>query len=113
MSWVRAWIHIVFATKNRFPFLPEKVRSIVFRHMMENPELKKMKVAIINAYSEYAHSLLSINRDMTISTANQLIKGESHRWINKNKLVDEKCMWQDDYWAVSLSESHSNGSSTI
>lgn len=106
MSWVRVWIHIVFATKNRYPFLPEEVRPIVFKHMMENAELKKIKVAIINGYSDHAHVLLALNRDMTISTANQLIKGESSNWINKNNLIEEKFMWQDDYWAVSVSESH-------
>lgn len=106
MSWVRVWIHIVFATKNRFPFLTEEVRPVVFKHMMENAKIKKMKVAIINGYSEHAHVLLALNRDMAVSTANQLIKGESSYWINKNNLIKEKFMWQDDYWAVSVSESH-------
>jgi len=36
----------------------------------------------------------------------QLIKGESSFWINKNKLTHSKFSWQDDYWAVSVSESH-------
>ena len=36
----------------------------------------------------------------------QLIKGESSRWINKNNLVQGKFIWQDDYWAVGVSESH-------
>ena len=33
------------------------------------------------------------------------IKGESSHWINQNQLVSEKFMWQDDYYAVSVSES--------
>ncbi len=47
-----------------------------------------------------------INKDQTISKVAQLIKGESSFWINKNKLTKEKFIWQDDYWAVSVSESH-------
>lgn len=35
----------------------------------------------------------------------QLIKGESSFWINKNKLTKEKFEWQDEYFAVSVSES--------
>ena len=35
----------------------------------------------------------------------QLIKGESSYWINKNGLVKEKFEWQDEYFAVSVSES--------
>jgi REP element-mobilizing transposase RayT len=34
-----------------------------------------------------------------------LIKGESSFWINKNKLTIEKFEWQDEYFAVSVSES--------
>jgi putative transposase len=35
----------------------------------------------------------------------QLLKGESSYWINKNRLCREKFEWQDDYFAVSVSES--------
>lgn len=35
----------------------------------------------------------------------QLIKGESAFWINKNKLTKQKFEWQDEYFAVSVSES--------
>jgi len=35
----------------------------------------------------------------------QLIKGESSFWINKNKLVKTRFEWQDEYFAVSVSES--------
>ena len=35
----------------------------------------------------------------------QLIKGESSFWINKNKLTSAKFEWQDEYFAVSISQS--------
>ncbi len=34
-----------------------------------------------------------------------MIKGESSFWINKNHLTKEKFEWQDEYFAVSVSES--------
>jgi REP element-mobilizing transposase RayT len=34
-----------------------------------------------------------------------LLKGESSYWINKNKLIKTKFEWQDEYFAVSVSES--------
>jgi putative transposase len=36
----------------------------------------------------------------------QLIKGESSYWINKNNLMDGKFEWADEYYGVSVSESH-------
>jgi len=35
----------------------------------------------------------------------QLIKGESSFWINKHDLIKQKFEWQDEYFAVSVSES--------
>ena len=37
-----------------------------------------------------------------------LLKGESSYWINKNKIFGGKFEWQDDYFAVSVSESTVN-----
>lgn len=34
-----------------------------------------------------------------------LLKGESSYWVNKNNLIRQKFEWQDDYFAVSVSES--------
>jgi REP element-mobilizing transposase RayT len=35
-----------------------------------------------------------------------LLKGESSHWINKNKITNLKFEWQDEYFAVSVSQSH-------
>jgi putative transposase len=37
-----------------------------------------------------------------------LLKGESSFWINKNKVVRKKFEWQNEYFAVSVSESAVN-----
>lgn len=35
----------------------------------------------------------------------QLIKGESSYWVNKEKLLKQKLQWQEEYFAVSVSDS--------
>lgn len=35
-----------------------------------------------------------------------LIKGESSNWAGKNLVLPEKFGWRDEYFAVSVSESH-------
>jgi len=59
----------------------------------------------ISGYSDHCHCLLSIGVDQTIEKLMQLIKGESSFWINKQKLTLKKFEWQDEYFAVSVSES--------
>lgn len=107
MSWVRIWVHLVFSTKNRQPYLNSKaLRFKVFRHIKQNAKDKEIWLDCVNGYKEHAHCLVGLGKNQTISKVAQLIKGESSFWINKNKLTDYKFMWQDDYWAVSVSESH-------
>ena len=107
MSWVRIWVHMVFSTKNGKPFLnTDELRTNFFRHIKENAEQKQIWLDCINGYSNHVHCLISLGKDQSISQVAQLIKGESSSWINQNKLIKNKFTWQDDYWAVSVGESH-------
>ncbi|MES2836885.1 MAG: IS200/IS605 family transposase [Bacteroidota bacterium] len=105
MSWVRVYIHMVFSTKNREPFLNSlDLRKAVFQHIKKNAEEKGIWLDCVNGYQDHCHCLISLGREQTISKVAQLIKGETSFWINQNKLTTEKFMWQDDYWAVGVSE---------
>ncbi|MFZ4796759.1 MAG: IS200/IS605 family transposase [Bacteroidia bacterium] len=107
MSWVRVYMHMVFSTKNRQPFLnSSELRRNVFEHIKNNAEEKGIWLDCINGYQEHAHCLISLGKEQTISKVAQLIKGESSYWINQNNLTTEKFVWQDDYWIVGVSESH-------
>jgi REP element-mobilizing transposase RayT len=107
MSWIRIWVHLVFSTKNQTPFLTTKeLRKTVFAHIRENAKEKGIWLDSVNGHKEHIHCLISLGREQTISKIAQLIKGESSYWINKNKLTSQKFAWQDDFWAVSVSESH-------
>jgi len=105
MSWVRVYIHMVFSTKNRAPLLNSSdLRKQVFQHIKENAAEKGIWLDCVNGYQDHAHCLISIGREQSISKVAQLIKGESSYWINKNNLTIQKFYWQDDYWAVGVSE---------
>ena len=105
MSWVRAWIHLVFSTKERIPYMgTHEVRRKIIVHIFQNAKEKEILIYSVNGYSDHLHCLFLLNRDQSISKVAQLIKGESAFWINKNKLLHDHFEWQDDYWAVSVGE---------
>lgn len=107
MSWIRIWVHLVFTTKNREPFLTSQdKKEIIINHIIENAKNKGIWLEEINGHLEHIHCLISLGREQTISKISQLIKGEASRWINDKKLLRARFSWQDDYWAVSVSESH-------
>ncbi|MGI6319560.1 MAG: IS200/IS605 family transposase [Bacteroidales bacterium] len=106
MPFVKIYIHFVWTTKNRYPFLNTKeLRLKVWNHIRENAKEKGIFVDFVSGYSDHCHCLVSLNRDQTIQKLMQLIKGESSYWINKNHLTKEKFQWQEEYYAVSVSES--------
>ncbi|WP_422081893.1 IS200/IS605 family transposase [Ulvibacterium sp.] len=109
MPFIKAYVHLVFSTKNRVAFLnsPE-LRQKVWNHMRENGKEKGIYIDFVNGYSDHCHCLISLGSEQTISKVAQLIKGESSFWINKNKLCKCKFGWQDEYFAVSVSESMVN-----
>ena len=106
MPFIKVYIHFVWSTKNRYPYLitPE-LRKTMWKHIRENAKNKGIFVDFINGYQEHCHCLVSLGDDQTLRQIMQLIKGESSHWINKEQLLNENFEWQDEYFAVSVSES--------
>ena len=105
MSYLKIWVHLVWSTKNRQPLLSREIRSILFPHIKKNAQQKGIYIDFINGHTDHIHILISLNKEQSIV---QLIKGESSYWINQQKLTTEKFRWQDQYFAVSVSESGIN-----
>ncbi|MDR6369133.1 REP element-mobilizing transposase RayT [Chryseobacterium bernardetii] len=106
MAFIKIYIHLVFSTRNRDPFLNTfDIRFKVWKHIKEYATEKGIFLDMINGYSDHCHCLISLGSDQNIEKIVQLIKGESSHWINKNGLVKGKFSWQDEYFAVSVSES--------
>ena len=102
MSYISVYVHYVWATKNRIPYLNEEIRDKVFRHIKKNAEEKGFFIDFINGYEDHVHCLVSLNADLSIGKIAQFIKGESSYWINKNNLTPSKFEWSDEYYAVSV-----------
>ena len=105
MPLVKVWIHLVWSTKDREPLLSAETRIQLFGHIRENARAKGIFVDFIGGYTDHVHCLVSLGTDQTISKIMQLLKGESSHWINKNNLCRGRFEWQDEYFAVSVSES--------
>jgi putative transposase len=106
MSFIKVYIHFIWGTKDRIPLLNSKeLRTTVWNHIRQNAKEKNIYIDFINGYDDHCHCLISLGMDQTIEKTMMLIKGESSYWINKNKLTTKKFQWQDEYFAVSVSES--------
>jgi len=108
MAYTRIWLHVVWGTKKHIPFLTIENKRNILQHINENAKTKDIYIDFINGHKEHIHCLISLKPKQCIANVVQLIKGESSFWINKNKIVREKFEWSDEYFAVSVSESHTN-----
>lgn len=105
MSFVKIWVHAVWATKLREPLLTKELQHQLIVHIREYALMKNIHIDLMNGHSDHIHCLVSLKPEQTISKTIQLIKGESSFWINRNKLSDGRFEWHDEYFAVSVSES--------
>jgi REP element-mobilizing transposase RayT len=108
MPYIKIWIHLIWATKNRHPFLTQKLRPSVFEHIRENALSHNIYPDFINGYKDHVHLLISMNAEQSVAKIVHLLKGESSHWINQNKLVKGHFAWQEEYIAVSVSFSGIN-----
>jgi len=105
MPFVKIWIHAVWSTKNREPLIIKTIRQSVFDHILQNAFKKEIFMDTVNGHLEHVHCLFQLKNDQTIKDIMQLLKGESSFWINQQKMINSKFRWQDEYFAVSVSES--------
>jgi len=106
MPYVKNWLHCVWGTKNHKKFLLGDKKIDIINHIRENARGKNIYIDSLNGHSDHLHCLLSLNPDQSLSKVMQLIKGESSYWINKNSVIPVRFEWADEYFGVSVSESH-------
>jgi len=105
MPFVKVWIHMIWSTKNREKIIGKDLKPKLIAHILENAKIKEIYIDTINCETDHIHMLISLGNEQTLSKISQLIKGESSYWVNKEKLCKFKFEWQDEYIAVSVSDS--------
>lgn len=104
-SYYKNWIHLIWATKNRFPYFDPELQQKLYSHILINARKKNLEIKTLGGFTDHVHILMNINPKDSISSIVHLLKGESSHWINSEKLVNTHFSWQDGYSVFSVSES--------
>jgi putative transposase len=105
MPFVKVWVHLIWSTKHRVNSITSDLKYKLYDHIRENAIKKDIYLDYINGTEDHIHLLVSVKGEQSLSKITQLIKGESSFWINQNNMTEHKFEWQDEYIAVSVSES--------
>ena len=105
MPYTKVLIHFIWSTKNRERLITKELKPLLLNHIKENSLKKGIHIDCLNCVEDHIHLLISLGTEQTISKLAMLIKGESSFWINKQNIIKQKFEWQDEYIALSVSNS--------
>jgi len=103
----RLWTHLIFSTKNRFPFLSDKaIRSDMNRYLATMLREQDCETLIVNGVEDHVHALFALSRTHAIASVVKEIKRTSSGWVKELSPNLAKFHWQGGYGAFSVSQSN-------
>ncbi|MFC6223313.1 IS200/IS605 family transposase [Hymenobacter artigasi] len=106
MPYTAIWIHAVWATHQRHPWLTAAIRTTLYQHMREQANRQNIRLTDVNGFADHVHILFALAPDQTLAKVIQLLKGESSHWLNQQGFIASgPFRWQSEYWAGSVSPS--------
>ena len=108
-SLVQVYLHIVFSTKDRRPFLRDQMlrerRHAYLAGICKNQGAPSLKVG---GTADHVHILCRMSKTLAISGLIQELKRESSKWVKQQSPHASSFYWQACYGAFSVSPSHAD-----
>lgn len=101
-SLVKNYIHVVFSTKNRQPFIDESIEQELFNYLggiCKNMECWPVK---IGGHLDHVHILCALSKKVTLIKLLEEIKKNSSKWIKTKGDAYKNFYWQSGYGAFSV-----------
>ena len=106
-SLARLWTHLIFSTKDRFPFLSDKqIRTEMHAYLAQVLRNHDCETLIVGGVEDHVHSLFALSRKYSIATIVKEVKRTSSIAIKDKSPTLRKFHWQGGYGAFSVSQSN-------
>lgn len=106
-SLVQIYVHIVFSTKDRMPFLKDTVfRGRVHAYLAGICNKQDCPAIIVGGVADHVHLLCRLGKQIDISSLIREIKRDSSSWVKEEEPTLSVFFWQSGYGAFSVSPSH-------
>lgn len=103
----RLWTHLIFSTKERFPFLSDRqVRRDMQAYLATMLRSFDCDTLIVDGTADHVHALFALSRKYSIAAVVKEIKRTSSSWVKEVSPALRKFHWQNGYGAFSVSQSH-------
>lgn len=108
-SLARLWTHLIFSTKERYPFfLDPTVRAEMHAYLATVLRTHDCPTLVVGGCDDHVHGLFALSRNHSIAEIVKEVKRTSSAWIKTIDRKYSKFRWQSGYGAFSVSQSHVN-----
>ena len=104
MPFWRTYYHLVWATKNRTPYISTAVERRLYPYLINKARELGVQVYAINGWTEHIHIVGSIPPKHAIAYVVKRLKGASAYDLNQSNLLDEQFQWQRGYGVLTIGE---------
>ena len=103
------YIHLVFSTKNRHPFINDDIAGELYPYMAKvlYDECGSPAKAI-GGIEDHVHVLFNLSRTITIANVVESVKTSTSKWLKTKGPDLRQFSWQTGYGAFSVSRSNIN-----
>ena len=102
MSYANLLYHIVFGTKERYPFITNELKPRLFEYLGGTIRGLDGVALEINGMADHVHILAKIKPTIAVSDFLRELKANSSKWANE--ITNGKFAWQRRYGAFTVSE---------
>jgi putative transposase len=102
-SLAKNYVHIIFSTKYRQPFITDDIDDALFAYlgaMCKDMDCQPIK---IGGYRDHVHILCLLSRKVAMMDLLEEIKAHSSKWMKTQGHTFKNFYWQDGYAAFSVS----------
>lgn len=106
-SLAQIYLHIVFSTKDRRPFLTDStIRNDLHSYLGGTCNRLDCPVLRVGGVSDHVHILCRLGRTISVADLIRELKRDSSQWVKQRHADLNDFYWQNGYGAFSISPTH-------
>jgi len=103
-SLVKNYLHLVFSTKKRYPFIDDSIKKELFRYLGGICKNLECNPIIVGGHKNHVHILCLLSRKIALMKLVEEVKSHSSKWIKTKGPRYQKFYWQNGYGGFSIHE---------
>ena len=102
MTLWRLYYHIVWTTKNRYPYITPDLEAKLSPYIINKTQSLNLIIHALGGIEDHVHLVISIPPQLAIASVVKNIKGSSSHHLNQTFNHQPKFAWEEGYGVFSL-----------